>query len=214
MNTEIYENLRKAIIAYDSELAFTSAKKLVEQKLDPLKAVNVMTEAIRQVGDGFASGELWLPDLVGASAAMSSAMPMIDEEIKKTGGKREGLGSVVIGTVYGDIHNIGKDIVATLLRAEGFDVHDLGINVGHKRFVEAVKKYDADLLAISALLTMTAPEQKKTIEILEKEGLRDRVKVMVGGGAITQEFADSIGADGYDATAPGAAKLARSLLGE
>jgi len=214
MNTEIYENLRKAIIAYDCELALTSAKKLVEQKLDPLKALNVMTEAIRQVGDGFASGELWLPDLVGASAAMSSAMPMIDGEIKKTGGKREGPGSVVIGTVYGDIHNIGKDIVATLLRAEGFDVHDLGINVEHKRFVEAVKEYDADLLAMSALLTVSAPEQKKTIKILEKEGLRDRVKVMVGGGAITQEFADSIGADGYDATAPGAAKLARSLLGE
>jgi len=214
MSTEVFEDLKKAILQYDSELAASSAKKVVEEKLDPFKALDVMTEAIRQVGDGFGRGELWLPDLLGAGEAMSSAMPIIEEEINKTGGKRQSLGSVVIGTVYGDIHSIGKTMVASLLAAEGFDVHDLGINVKPERFVEAVKEYSADLLGMSALLTVTAPEQKKVIEILKKEGLKDKVKVMVGGGAITDEFADSIGADGYDPTAPGAVKMARSLVGK
>jgi len=173
-----------------------------------------MTAAIKQVGDGFGKGELWLPDLVGAADAMTSATPIIEEEIKRRGITRESLGTIVIGTVYGDIHTIGKTMVATLLIAGGFVVNDLGINVTSERFVEGIKKYKADILAMSALMTMTAPEQRKVIEILKKEELRDKVKIMVGGGAITQEFANSIGADGYDPTAPGAVKLARKLIGK
>ena len=171
-----------------------------------------MTAAIKQVGDGFGKGELWLPDLVGAADAMTSATPIIEEEIKRRGITRESLGTIVIGTVYGDIHTIGKTMVATLLTAEGFVVNDLGINVTSERFVEGIKKYKADILAMSALMTVTAPEQRKVIETLKKEGLRDKVKIMVGGGAITQEFANSIGADGYDPTAPGAVKLACGLI--
>jgi len=124
------------------------------------------------------------------------------------------LGIIVIGTVYGDIHTIGKTMVATLLIAEGFIVNDLGINVTSEHFVEGIKKYKADILAMSALMTTTAPEQRKVIETLKKDGLRDRVKIMIGGGAITQEFTNSIGADGYDPTAPGAVKLARRLIGK
>lgn len=214
MKTEVFEDLKKAILRYDNELAVSSAKKVVEQKLDPLKAFDAMTEAIKQVGDSFGKGELWLPDLIGASEAMSSATPIIEEEIKRTGGKRESLGCVVLGTVLGDIHNIGKTMVSSLLTAEGFNVCDLGVNVSAESFVEAVREYSADLLGMGALLSTSAPQQKKVIEMLEKEGLRDKVKVMVGGGAITQEFADSIGADGYDPIAPGAAKLARRLVGK
>jgi methylmalonyl-CoA mutase cobalamin-binding domain/chain len=214
MGAEVLEDLKKAILQYNSELAVSSAKKVVEQKLDPLKALDVMAEAIRQVGDGYGKGELWLPDLVGAGETMSDAMPIIEEEIKKRGMKRKSLGTVVIGTVYGDIHSIGKTMVASLLAAEGFDVHDLGINVKPETYIAAVREYKADLLGLSALLTVTASEQKNIIQALRKEGLLDKVKVMVGGGAITQEFADSIGADGYDPTAPGAVKLARSLVGK
>jgi len=145
---------------------------------------------------------------------MSAATPIIEEEIKRVGAKKESVGSVVIGTVYGDIHSIGKTMVATLLSAEGFSVHDLGINVAAEGFVEAVKKYKADILAMSALMTTTAPEQRKVTETLREEGLSDRVKIMVGGAAVTQEFAYSIGADGYAPTAPGAVKLARSLIGK
>ena len=212
MSIDTLENLKKAIMEYDSKGAATWARKAVEEGIDPIKALDVMTVAIRQVGDGFGSGELWLPDLIGAADAMSAATPIIEEEIKRIGIKRESLGTVVIGTVYGDIHTIGKTMVATLLTADGFQVYDVGINVTGQKFLEAVKKYKPDILAMSALMTMTALEQKKVIETLKKEGLRGKVKVMVGGGAITQEFADSIGADGYGPAAPAAAKLARKLV--
>ncbi len=210
--TSLFEDLRKSILEYNSEMAISSAKRMVEEGLDPFEAIDFMTKVIREVGDAFGRGVLWLPDLVGASRAMSSAMPIIEEEIKKRGVKRASFGTVVVGTVLGDIHNIGKDMVASLLTADGFIVKDLGVNVAPERFVVAVKEYNADLLGMSALLTMTAPEQKRVIELLRREKLRDRVKVMVGGGPITQEFADNIGADGYAPTAPGAVKLARHLV--
>ena len=140
-------------------------------------------------------------------------MPILEEELKKTGAKRKVLGTVVAGTVFGDIHSIGKSMVCTLLVAGGFEVHDLGVNIKAEEFLEAMEKYQADILAMSALLTMTAPEQRKVIAALKEKGIREKVKVMVGGGAITAEFAESIGADGYDPTAPGAVELARRLVG-
>ncbi len=212
MDNKIFEDLKKAILEYDNEKAASLAKQVAEKKIDPVKALNVMTEAIRKVGDGFARGELWLPDLIGAADAMQAAMPIIQEEIKRKGAKVETTGTVVAGTVFGDIHNIGKTMLCTLLAAEGFTVHDLGINVTAEKFVEAAKKYRADIVAMSALMTMTAPEQRKVIALLKKENLRDQVKVMVGGGALTEEFAKDIGADGYDPTAPGGAKLAKKLM--
>jgi len=211
---EILESLKKAITEYDSERAATLAKEVIERGIDPIEALDAMTGAIRQVGDGFARGELWLPDLVGAADAMSSAMPIIEEELKRSGVKRVTLGTVVVGTVFGDIHSIGKTMVCALLVAEGFEVYDLGVNLKAEEFLEAIKRHDADILAMSALMTTTAPEQRRVIESLEKEGLRNKVKIMVGGGAITEEFAKEIGADGYDPTAPGAAKLARKLAGK
>jgi len=214
MSTEVLENLKKAIVEYDSEQAVNLARRAIQEKIDPVKTLAAMTAAIRQVGDGFGKGELWLPDLVGAADAMTSATPIIEEEIKRRGITRESLGTIVIGTVYGDIHTIGKTMVATLLTAGGFVVNDLGINVTSERFVEGIKKYKADILVMSALMTTTAPEQRKVIETLKKEELRDKVKIMVGGGAITEEFANSIGADGYNPTAPGAVKLARRLIGK
>jgi corrinoid protein of di/trimethylamine methyltransferase len=213
LSKDIFRKLKKAIIEYDTERAASLAKEAIEKKIDPMKALDAMTEGIRQVGDGFGRGVLWLPDLAGAADAMSSAMPIIEEEIKRTGAKRVSLGTVIAGTVFGDIHSIGKTMVCTLLTAEGFEVHDLGVNIKAEEFLEAAKKYDADILAMSALMNMTAPEQKKVIEYLKKEGLRDKVKIMVGGGAITEEFAKDVGADGYDPTAPGAVKLARRLIG-
>ena len=213
-NDEILQNLNKAILEYDRKRAASWAKKAVAEKLDPTKAMDAMTAAIRQVGDGFGRGELWLPELVGAAEAMKSATPIIEEEIRKIGKKRETAGVIVIGTVKGDIHDIGKNMVATLVTIDGFTVHDLGTDLSAEQFIEAVKQYQADILAMSALLTMTAREQRKVIDALKKAGLRDKVRVMVGGAAITQEFADDIGADGYDPTAVGAVKLARRLTGK
>jgi len=210
---EILENLKKAIAEYDTDGAASLARKAVAENIDPIKAIDTLIAAIREVGDGFGRGELWLPDLMGAAEAMQSAMPILEEETTKKGLKRESMGTIVIGTVYGDIHDIGKTMVGTLLTAAGFSVHDLGVNKTVEEFVDAVKEHKPNILAMSALLTMTAPEQRKVINTLNEQGLKDRVKVMVGGGAITQEFADEIEADGYDATAPGAVELARKLLG-
>ena len=214
MEAEIFGKLRKAVVEYDCEGAASWARKAVKEKIDPIKALDALTEAIREVGNGFGNGELFLPELVGAADAMQSAIPIIEEELKKIGAKRESVGTVVAGTVFGDIHNIGKSIVCTLLTADGFEVIDLGIDVPAERFVEAVKGYKPDILAMTSLLTMFTLEQKKVIKVLKEEGIRDKVKVMVGGGAINADFAKSIGADGYDPTAPGAVKLARRLIGK
>lgn len=210
---EILENLRSAILEYDNVKAESWARKVVEEGIDPVKAVDVLTEAIRQVGDGFGKGELWLPDLIGAASTMQAAMPIIEDQIKKTGKIRESQGRVVIGTVLGDIHSIGKDMVATLLVAGGFEVVDLGVNISAEQFVAASKEHNPSILAMSALMTMTAPEQGKVINALKKEGFRDKIKIMVGGGAITQDFADKIGADGYTVAATGATTLAKRLVG-
>jgi len=214
MSNEILNNLKKAVIEYDGEAAASWARKALEAGTDPFEALDALTGGIKQVGDGYGRGELWLPELVGAAEAMKRAMPIIEEEIKRRGKKRETAGIIVVGTVKGDIHDIGKNMVATLLTIDGFGVIDLGVDIAAEKFIEAIIKHKPDVLAMSALLTMTAPEQRKVIDALKKEGIRDKVKIMVGGGAITQGFADDIGADGYEPTAVGAVGLAKRLTGK
>ena len=214
MNAEILRELRMAVMSYDAIRAEELVRRAVDEGLDPLACADVLTEAIREVGDKFEEGELFLPDLMAAASVLERATPILKREIERSGKKMRNLGRVVIGTVFGDIHSIGKTLVAALLTAAGFEVIDLGVNVKASEFIDAVKRYDPDILAMSALLTTTAPEQRKVIEALERENLRDKVKIMVGGGPITQEFAEDIGADGYAATAPEAVKLAEKLIGE
>lgn len=211
---KILEKLKSTVIEYDAEGAKSWAEKAVEEHVDPIEAADALTEAIRQVGDGFGRGELFLVDLVSAAESMKNAMPIIQEEIKRRDAKQETMGTVVIGTVKGDIHDIGKTMVSTLLIAEGFEVIDLGVDVSAERFIKAIKEHKPNILAMSALLTTTAPEQEKVIEALKSEDLREKVRIMIGGGSITKEFADNIGADGYDPTALGAANLARKLAGK
>ena len=212
MANELLERLKKAILDYDPDASVAAAQQAIAT-IPPTEILAAMTDAIREIGEGFNRGDLFLPDLVGGADAMTAATPIVEEEIRRIGAQAKSTGVVVIGTVFGDIHTIGKTMVATLLQAEGFTVHDVGINVTAEQFVDSVRTYKPDILAMSALMTMTAPEQRKVIETLRAQGLRDSVKIMVGGGALTQEFADAIGADGYDPTAPGAAKLARRLVG-
>lgn len=214
MINEILEELEKAVVECNGQKATSWARRVVEEGIDPLEALNALTKGIKQVGDGYGRGELWLPDLIGAADAMSNAMPIIEEEIRRKGKKLKKADAIVIGTVKGDIHDIGKNIVATLLAVNGFKIIDLGVDVSAERFIEAIKEHEPNILALSALLTMTAPEQRRVIEALTKEEIRDRVKVIVGGAAITQEFADDIGADGYDPTAVGAVDLVRRLTQE
>lgn len=212
MGTDALEKLKKTLVQGDAEESKKWAEKTVEEKIALIDIIDAVTEAMRGVGAAFARGDLFLPELMGAAEAMKSAMLVIQGEVRETE-QLKTLGIVVLGTVYGDIHNIGKNLVSTFLITEGFKVVDLGVNIASETFVEAVRKHKADVLAMSSLMTTTAPMQKKVIEVLEKEKLRDKVKIMVGGGAITEEFAKSIGANGYGATAPEAPNIAKKMLG-
>lgn len=213
MAASVLESLKRAILEYDEEQAETLARSAIEQGIEPLVALEALTDAIREVGDGFEREELWLPDLVGAASAMKRAAPVIEEEIARRGQVRQSTGKVVIGTVFGDIHDIGKNMVVTLLMASGFEVHDIGVNAPAEDFVAAVKEHRPNILALSALMTVTCQEQLRIIRGLEQEGLREGVKVMVGGAAISDDFAQHIGADGYEASAPAAVVLAKNWVG-
>ncbi len=210
---EILGKLKNMVLDFDIDIAEETAKEAIDSGVDPVEAANALTESIQIVGDKFGTGELFLPDLVCASEVLKKAFPVINAEIEKRGEKAASLGKVVLGTVFGDIHNIGKDMVSTLLYAAGFEIIDLGINVKGEDFLSAVREENPDILAMSALLTTTSAEQKKVIEGLAKSGLRDKIKVIVGGSPINQEFADSIGADGYGATAPEGVKMVKKFLG-
>jgi 5-methyltetrahydrofolate--homocysteine methyltransferase len=210
--TESMDRLKEAILSYDRKLAKQMAEKAIEEGTDPGKILDAMTEAIRKIGDEFGKGELFLPDLVGAASAMSEAISIVELEIEKSGKEVDSISTVVLGTVKGDIHDIGKTMVKTFLVAENFRVIDLGVDVATEDFIKAIEKYDPGILALSALLTTTVAEQRKIIETLKDKGIRDKVKVIIGGAATNQEFADEIGADGYEATAARAAKLCKRLL--
>ncbi len=210
---EILDKLKNMVLDFDIDNAEEAAKEAIDSGVNPVEAANALTIGIQIVGDKFGSGELFLPDLVCSSEVLKKAFPVINAEIEKRGEKAASLGKVILGTVFGDIHNIGKDMVSTLLYAAGFEVIDLGINVKSEDFLKAVSEESPDILAMSALLTTTSAEQKNVIEGLTRAGLRDKVKVIVGGSPINQEFADLIGADGYGATAPEGVKMVKKFLG-
>jgi corrinoid protein of di/trimethylamine methyltransferase len=211
---EIKEEIQKAVLDFDRKAVEKLTRQALAEGAEPLALFDAVRETITRVGEDFARGALFLPHLVGAAEAMEGGMPLIMEEIKRRGETPRSLGTVAIGTVFGDIHSIGKTMVATMLSAGGYTVRDLGVNVPAADFVRAVADGGVEVLAMSALLTTTAPEQRRVIEALEEKGLRERVKVIVGGGAISQEFADEIGADGYGSTAPGAVELVKKVIGK
>jgi 5-methyltetrahydrofolate--homocysteine methyltransferase len=212
MSEELLHNLEEALKRCDIAGAKELTLKAVSQDMDPLQILARLTEAIRAVGERFEKELIWLPELIGAATALQESLPIVEAAISRQGLKSRSIGSVVIGTVRGDIHSIGKSMVSTLLIAEGFSVHDLGVDVDAKKFIAAIRTHRPNVLAMSALLTTTSMEMKTVIEEVKKEGLRDSIRIIIGGAPITEDFAASIGADGYSATAPGGAKLARKLL--
>jgi len=213
MSNEILEKLRKIVIDLEVDRADELTKEAIASGVDPLQCAGALSKGIKEVGVLFGRKEYFLPELVAASKVMQTALPIVNEEILRTGKKIESIGTVVIGTVAGDIHSIGKDMVSTLLFASGFAVFDLGVDVSTEKFILAVKEHNADILAMSALLSTTIAEQRNVITKLNQEGVRDQVKVIIGGAPLTQEFADSIGADGYGATAVEGVGIAKKLLG-
>lgn len=206
--------LKRAVVTYDQQLAKNAVEDVIDKGIDPIEALGNMSQIMKYIGDAFENDELYLPDLVGSGETMLSVLPVLNNEITKRGNKKKTLGTVLLGTVKGDVHSIGKTMVSTLLTANGFEVIDLGVDISADKFIAAIKENKPEILAMSALLTTTALEQKNVMERLAEQGMRDKIKVMVGGGAITDEFANRIGADGYEATAPGAVGLAVRLINE
>ena len=209
-----FKDMAQSVIDGEVEDAERLARQAIEQGVDPLDAINQgFVVGVNHVGEGYAAGEMFLPDLVLAGEAMKAAVAVLEPEMKRRGTKRQMLGTVVMGTVEGDIHDIGKTLVATMLSATGFHVYDLGVDVPVEAFLEKAREVDADVVGLSALLTTTMVKQKTVIEALEEAGLRRQVKVMVGGAPVTRSWAEEIGADGYSEDAIGAVAVAKELVG-
>jgi corrinoid protein of di/trimethylamine methyltransferase len=210
---ELYKQMAQSIIEGENEKAAELAQQSISMGIDPLDAINEgFVAGVNYVGEEFSAGNMFLPELVMAGEAMKAAVSVLEPELAKRGTERKMLGKVVLCTVEGDIHEIGKTLVGTMLSATGFQVYDLGVDVPIMKVVEKAREVGADIVAMSALLTTTMIHQKDVIEALEDVGLRSKVKVMVGGAPVTQEWVKNIGADGYSEDAIGAAKVARQLL--
>ncbi|MCL5073943.1 MAG: corrinoid protein [Actinobacteria bacterium] len=209
---ETTKELERTVKEYDIDNVELIVNSAIKQGIDPIECFNSFVKSIASIGEAFGKGELYLPDLIAASDVVKKAMPLIKAELDKKGEKIQSKGRIVIGTVAGDIHNIGKDMVSTLLYSSGYEVIDLGVDVNKERFIDAIESSKAEILAMSALLTTTITELKKVIEALKEKGIRDKIKVMIGGAPVNQDFADNIGADGYGATASNAVELAKKFL--
>ncbi len=209
----LFDSLRQSVIEGDPQQAAELARQALLAGLDPLETINQgLVPGIQYTGEQFSCGEMFLPDLMLAAEAMKRALAVLEPEMQRRGSVRQSLGRVVIGTIQGDIHEIGKNLVGTLLNASGFEVFDLGVDVPPQRFAEKAAEVGAQLVGISALLTTTMVRQKEVIGALEGRGLRPQVKVMVGGAPVTRRWAEQIGADGYSEDALGAVTLAKKLL--
>ncbi len=212
MTDEMYKRLAQAVIEGEPEDAEALAKEALEQGLDPLACITEgLTAGIQQVGKLFASGEYFLPDLIIGADAMKVALDVL-EPMLAGDQQRDVVGRIVLGTVEGDLHEIGKTLVGTMLTANGFLVTDIGVDKKPEEFIAAIKETDADIVGASALLTTTMLQQKKLIDMLEEGGLREKVKVMVGGAPVTESFATEIGADGYAEDAISSVDLAFRLI--
>lgn len=210
--TDTLNALKEAVIVGNA----SAAKELTEKALaENISAKQILDEALipgmTVVGEKFKNNEYYVPEVLIAARAMYSALDILRPILSKS--EVETKGTVVIGTVKGDLHDIGKNLVRMMLEGGGFKVIDLGVDVAPEKFIEAINEHNAQILAMSALLTTTMPSMKTTIEALKSVGIRDKVKVMVGGAPVTQQWADEIGADGYAPDAASAVDKAKELLG-
>ncbi len=205
-----YADLYNAILTGNAKKAEEVTKAALKAKVNPSELVQkYMIPAMDEVGKRFECNEYFVPELLIAARAMKTSLELITPLLAAVGAKP--VGRVVIGTVQGDLHDIGKNLVASMLEGGGFHVVDLGVNVPPERFVEAAREKDGTIIALSALLTTTMTMMKRVIQALEQAGVRGKTKVMIGGAPITQQYADEIGADGYSDNASAAVALARKL---
>ncbi len=211
---ELYRSIKKAIVDGDKPAARQLALEALRLRLDLNEVIDKgYVPGIQEVGDLWEKGEYFLPELITSAECMKAAMDVLQPEMAKANVKSRSLGKVVIGTVEGDIHDIGKNLVSSMLQANGFEVFDLGADVKLERFIEKAQAEGADLICLSALLTTTMLNQKKFVELLGKQGLSRKYKVLVGGAPATRKWAEDIGAQGYAENAAMAVKEAKALMG-
>lgn len=213
MANDNFSAMRQSIIDGAPDTASTLAQQAIAAGMAPIDAINSgYVPGMHEVGEQFARGQMFLPDMMASAEAMRAAMGILDPELKKLGAERPMAGVVVLGTTKGDIHEIGKILVGTLLSANGFKVHDLGVDVPAEKFAAKAREFSADIVGVSALLTTTMRNQRTVVEALNGAGLRPQVKIMVGGAPVTKRWAEEIGADGYAKDAMSAVALARTLM--
>ena len=213
MASDFIAQIRSSIINGEPDKTIELTQEALRSSLEPMEIIDKgLMPGMNVVGEKFARGEYFLPNLVIAGTAMQNAMKLLEPELAARKQTLESSGTVVIGTVRGDIHEIGKSLVAIMLRANGFAVHDLGVNVSNETFIAKIKETEAELIGLSALITTTMTVQREIIEALIGAGIRQQVKVMVGGTPVTSEWAESIGADGYAEDAMSAVTLAKRLM--
>jgi trimethylamine corrinoid protein len=212
---ELFNDIRKAIVEGDKPRARELAREAIRSGVDLNEVIDKgYVPGIQAVGELWEKGDYFLPELITSAECMKAAMDILQPEMAKANIKSRSLGKVVIGTVEGDIHDIGKNLVASMLQANGFEVFDLGADVKLERFIEKAEAVGADFICLSALLTTTMVNQKRFVALLTERNLRARYKVLVGGAPASQKWADEAGADGYAANAVAAVKLAKSLAGK
>jgi corrinoid protein of di/trimethylamine methyltransferase len=212
-NERLFEEMTNAVIAGLPDKARELAHEALRAGIDPLTAIDQgFKVGMDVVGEGFATGELFIPDLMMSGEAMKAAIATLEPELMRRKQQRQVLGKVVIGTVQGDIHEIGKTLVATMLTANGFEVHDLGVDVSSQQFIDAVREVNADVVGLSALLTTTILNQEAVILDLQEAGLREQVKVIIGGVPASPQWAKEIGADAYAANATEAVQVVKQLV--
>ncbi len=212
MSTEAVKEIFDAVVNGRVEEAISHVKGAIKEKVSVDEILKKgLIAAMDLVGERFGEGELFIPQVLWSAKAMQASMDLLKPHLAGSGGMRSR--RVVIGTAEGDIHDIGKNLVAMMLEGAGFEVVDLGTDITPARFVQAVTEHRPQIVGLSALLTTTMPNMVATLEALKAAGLRDRVKVMIGGAPVTESFARSIGADGYSPDAASAVRLARSLAG-
>ena len=209
---DILKDLKQSILDFDEDAALELARKSLAAGIDPVEAVGVLADGLNELGVKFERMEVFLPEIMLASDAFKNALSVLEPEIKKKNTEGKKAIPIVIGTVQGDIHQVGKDMVATFLATAGFEVYDLGVDVAPSRFLEEAKRLGAKVIAAASLMSTTRPVQKDLIDFLEAKGVRDQFIVLVGGGVVTQEWADQIAADGYGQDAIATVNLAKRLL--
>ncbi|MBR2017137.1 MAG: cobalamin-dependent protein [Prevotella sp.] len=213
VNSSTDNSLFDAIVGGKANEAVTATKAAVEQGIAPQDIINgQMVKAMAEVGQRFEEGKAFVPQLLMAGRAMKAGLEILKPLM--AGDTSTSIGKIIIGTVKGDLHDIGKNLVASMLEGCGFEVINIGIDVTSEQFVDAIKQHNADILCMSALLTTTMTYMPEVLQALEAAGIRDKVKVMIGGAPITQAFADEIGADGYSDNANSAVALAKRLMGK